>query len=469
MTTMNNRRYISLLAMAAMACLPALSQTRMANRGIGVEDVSVTRDGGYVMLNMKLNLDSLDLPTNTRLVYTPVIKTKEGQVEMPEIVINGRRQQIMYERGDMKKDVDERALVVRRRNGKPQTVAYQGAAPLEDVVSDYDVEIFEDLCGCGDSIDGNNYLLKRTRKPLMAFVRPAAEARKERHIDKTAYIDFPVDRTELHADYRRNPAELDSIINTINMVKQDNNLTISSIDIHGYASPESPYDHNDYLARERAKTLKDYVRNLVALDDKLFTVSHTAENWDGLIAYLRESNIDNKDAILAIIDDDKLNPDAREWKIKREYPKDYRFMLDTWYPALRRSDYRVNYVIRPFNVEEAKQIIKTKPQQLSLEEMFLVAQTYEPGSAKFNEVMEVAVRMYPGDATANLNAACTRLNAGDADGAKPYLDKAGNSPQALNARAAYAQLKGDYDEARRLYNQAAQAGVSEAKTNLDNM
>lgn len=309
---MNNRRYISLLAMAAMACLPALSQTRMASRGIGVEDVSVTRDGGYVMLNMKLNLDSLDLPTNTRLVYTPVIKTKEGQVEMPEIVINGRRQQIMYERGDMKKDVDERALVVRRRNGKPQTVAYQGAAPLEDVVSDYDVEIFEDLCGCGDSIDGNNYLLKRTRKPLMAFVRPAAEARKERHIDKTAYIDFPVDRTELHADYRRNPAELDSIINTINMVKQDNNLTISSIDIHGYASPESPYDHNDYLARERAKTLKDYVRNLVALDDKLFTVSHTAENWDGLVAYLRESNLDNKDAILAIIDDDKLNPDARE-------------------------------------------------------------------------------------------------------------------------------------------------------------
>ena len=112
--------------------------------------------------------------------------------------------------------------------------------------------------------------------------------------------------------------------------------TISSIDIHGYASPESPYDHNDYLARERAKTLKDYVRNLVALDDKLFTVSHTAENWDGLIAYLRDSNLDNKDAILAIIDDDKLNPDAREWKIKREYPKDYRFMLDTWYPALRR-------------------------------------------------------------------------------------------------------------------------------------
>ena len=465
---MKTNKY-AILAFATLLGLPLSAQTRMANRGIGVEDVNVTRDGEYVMLNMKLNLDSLDLPSNTRLVYTPVLKTKSGTVAMPEIVINGRRQQIMYERGDMKGDVDERALIVRRRNGESQTVEYQAAAPLKQNVPDYDVEIQEDLCGCGDSVDGTSYLLKRSRKPVMAFVRPAAEARKERHIDKTAYIDFPVDRTELHADYRRNKAEIDSIVNTINLVKNDRNLTIKSIDIHGYASPESPYEHNDYLARERAKTLKDYVRRLVELDDRLFTVSHTAEDWDGLVSYIRSGNLDNKDAILGIIADGKLNPDAREWKIKSTYPADYRFMLDTWYPALRRSDYRVNYVVRPFDVDEAKRIIKTKPQQLSLEEMFLVAQTYEPGSAEFNEVMEVAVRMYPGDETANLNAACTRLNVGDADGAKPYLDKAGQSPQAVNTRAAYAQLKGDYDEAARLYRQAAEAGVPEARTNLDNM
>ena len=127
---MNNKRYIPIIALSALACLPVMSQTRMANRGIGVNGVSVTRAGGNVVLDMTLNLDSLDLPTNTRLVYTPVLKTKTGTVAMPEIVINGRRQQIMYERGDMKGDVDERALVVRRRNGKPQSVDYQGSAPL---------------------------------------------------------------------------------------------------------------------------------------------------------------------------------------------------------------------------------------------------------------------------------------------------------------------------------------------------
>ena len=303
----------------------------------------------------------------------------------------------------------------------------------------------------------------------MAFVRPQAEARKERHIDKTAYIDFPVDRTELHPDYRRNPAELDSIVNTINMVKADPNLSIRHIEIHGFASPESPYSHNDFLARGRARTLKDYVRRLVSLDDSLFSVAHTPENWQGLAAFLKGSNLGNRDAILAIMADPALDPDARERKIRADYPADYRFMLATWYPALRRSDYHISYIVRPFSVDEARRLVFTKPQQLSLEEMFLVAQTCEPGSAEFNEVMEIAVRMFPDDATANLNAACTRLNAGDAAGAKPYLDKAGDSPQALNARAAYQQLTGNDEAAAALYRRAAAAGLEQARANLENI
>ena len=43
---MNNKRYIPIIALSALACLPVMSQTRMANRGIGVNGVSVTRAGG---------------------------------------------------------------------------------------------------------------------------------------------------------------------------------------------------------------------------------------------------------------------------------------------------------------------------------------------------------------------------------------------------------------------------------------
>ena len=463
--------YAAFLMAPATALAQNCQEVKLASDKIKVSNVQVAQQNNALSVSMDLNLDSLYLPSNLQLVYTPVFKTRQGDIKMPEIVINGRRQQIMFERGVGKKQLNlsPEALVVRRTNKKVQTVNYSASIPLSGQVKNYDLNMHEDLCGCGNMEEGNDFNLRHRRQPQAVFVRPAVEAVKVRHLDKRAYIDFPVNRIELHADYRRNPAQLDSIVRTINALKDDKNLEVSGINIHGYASPESPYSHNDYLAKNRAKTLTDYVRRMVALPTQLFTVSSTAEDWDGLRSYLKDSNLEHKSEILAIANDEKMDPDAREQKIKKLYPSEYRFMLDTWYPALRHSDYHITYKVKPFDVAEAKEIIKTKPQQLSQEEMFLVAQTYEPGSKEFNDVMEIAVRMFPENETANLNAANTRLNAGDADGAKSYLDKAGNSPEALNARGVYESLKGNDQQARHYFALAAKAGVKAAQENLENL
>ena len=463
--------YAAFLMAPATALAQNCQEVKLASDKIKVSNVQVAQQNNALSVSMDLNLDSLYLPSNLQLVYTPVFKTRQGEIKMPEIVINGRRQQIMFERGVGKKQLNlsPEALVVRRTNKKVQTVNYSASIPLSGQVKNYDLNMHEDLCGCGNMEEGNDFNLRHRRQPQAVFVRPAVEAVKVRHLDKRAYIDFPVNRIELHADYRRNPAQLDSIVRTINALKDDKNLEVSAINIHGYASPESPYSHNDYLAKNRAKTLTDYVRRMVALPTQLFTVSSTAEDWDGLRNYLKDSNLEHKAEILAIANDEKMDPDVREQKIKKLYPSEYRFMLDTWYPALRHSDYHITYKVKPFDVAEAKEIIKTKPQQLSQEEMFLVAQTYEPGSKEFNDVMEIAVRMFPENETANLNAANTRLNAGDADGAKFYLDKAGNSPEALNARGVYESLKGNDQQARHYFALAAKAGVKAAQENLENL
>lgn len=463
--------YAAFLMAPATALAQNCQEVKLASDKIKVSNVQVAQQNNALSVSMDLNLDSLYLPSNLQLVYTPVFKTRQGEIKMPQIVINGRRQQIMFERGVGKKQLNlsPEALVVRRTNKKVQTVNYSASIPLSGQVKNYNLNMHEDLCGCGNMEEGNDFNLRHRRQPQAVFVRPAVEAVKVRHLDKRAYIDFPVNRIELHADYRRNPAQLDSIVRTINALKDDKNLEVSAINIHGYASPESPYSHNDYLAKNRAKTLTDYVRRMVALPTQLFTVSSTAEDWDGLRNYLKDSNLEHKSEILAIANDEKMDPDAREQKIKKLYPSEYRFMLDTWYPALRHSDYHITYKVKPFDVAEAKEIIKTKPQQLSQEEMFLVAQTYEPGSKEFNDVMEIAVRMFPENETANLNAANTRLNAGDADGAKSYLDKAGNSPEAQNARGVYESLKGNDQQARHYFALAAKAGVKAAQENLENL
>ena len=105
--------------------------------------------------------------------------------------------------------------------------------------------------------------------PAYVYIRPKAEP-KINVLEGSAYIDFPVNRTEIHENYRRNPAELQKILNTIDAVKNDVDTRIISVSIKGYASPESPYSNNERLAMGRTKTLKEYVRKQYDFADSLF-------------------------------------------------------------------------------------------------------------------------------------------------------------------------------------------------------
>ena len=115
-----------------------------------------------------------------------------------------------------------------------------------------------------------------------------------------------------------------------------------------------------------------------------------------------------------------------------------------------------------------KLIINTHPQQLSLQEIFNVAQTYEQGSEEFNHAFQVAALMFPNDPTANLNAAAMEIQrGGDLTIAKKYLTKAdANEGATQNNLGVIALIEGDLDTAQQYFTRAKEAGVSEAEANL---
>ena len=70
--------------------------------------------------------------------------------------------------------------------------------------------------------------------------------------------------------------------------------------------------------------------------------------------------------------------------------------------------------------------------------------------------------MYPDDEIANLNAANVALRRGELDRAKRYLDKAGNSREAVYARGIYEVINKNYDKALTLMQEASDAGLRQA-------
>lgn len=279
-------------------------------------------------------------------------------------------------------------------------------------------------------------------------------------------MNFKVNKWDILYDLGNNASELDNIRKTLDLVKNDSDVTITKITLHGYASPDGGYANNNKLSNNRTQALLKHILKTYPISSKLFAATATAEDWAGTIKYVNENEIPQKEAALEIINSN-MQPDAKEKALLKKAPQAYRYLLQNVWPSLRRTDYTIEYDVQAFNVAKAREVIKTRPQKLSLQEMYLVAQTYPKGSAEFNNVFDIAVRMFPEDKLANLNAASAAIERGDKVSAEKYLLKAGDSAEANNARGCLAAMKEDYQTAKQYFEKAIAGGLKEAQENLD--
>jgi Tfp pilus assembly protein PilF len=114
-----------------------------------------------------------------------------------------------------------------------------------------------------------------------------------------------------------------------------------------------------------------------------------------------------------------------------------------------------------------KQVFAQNPGKLSLNELYLLAQSYGQGTREYDKVMAAAALLYPNDETAALNAANVALSQGDLTDAASYLERAGNSGKAEYTRGVLAIKQGNYSAARTYLNNAKAAGIEEATSVLE--
>ena len=439
----------------------AVQRTTVANGeacGVTVTSASLERNGALMSVALNLGFADFALSGDRATVLTPMLINGTDSVSFDPMGFYGRIRYIQYLRQDEPLGGENETSFLYTK--RPESMEYAQNVPYEAWMNGATLYIHRRDYGCCHTLLDEAYAplagwQELEYKPVFHYVTPAAETVKKRELSGRAYIDFPVNRTEIYPEYRKNPAELAKIIATIDSVRNDKDITVRKITIKGYASPESPYDNNTRLAKGRTATLKQYVRNLYHFDDDFIATDYEPEDWEGLRAFVAQSGLAHKEEILAIIDSD-LEPDPKEWKIKSTYPAEYRFLLDTVYPGLRHSDYTIEYMIRDFlSVDELRETMAAAPQKLSLNEMFVLTNSLEPGSDEYNEVFETAVRMYPNDETANLNAANSAMQRNDLVSAGRYLAKAGDSAEAVYARGVLAMLQGDHGRAAGLFESVA--------------
>lgn len=438
------------------------------NGSLHITSSSLYKVGKELVISISIDI-TRNLSPNESLVLIPNVNDSlENRLELPAIYINSRKQHIVYMRETGKKD--QEACVIQRKNGSRQTIYYLKSVPFEQWMNRATLSLTEKSCGCGIPGEEEFTCIARLHSqpmpiPQLVFLTPQIEESKIRSVKGCAFIDFPVNVTEIQKTFSNNEVELNKITQSIDAIKNDTNVNITRISIHGYASPDGPYRLNERLSRERTRSVMEYVCNLYEFDQSHIRTSYTPEDWEGFEALLSDTVFQQKESIMKIITSD-IHPDRKESRLKKQFPMFYHFVVKHWFIVLRHSDYTIEYNVRPFTIDESKNIFDTNPGNLSLEEMFRLALTYTPGSETYNKIFNTAVQLFPDNPVANLNAACIALMQRDTRTAAVYLKKAPDVPETALAKGVLCFLNSNYEEAERLFRQAKSAGLSQADDNL---
>ncbi|MDE5807381.1 MAG: hypothetical protein K2H76_04635 [Muribaculaceae bacterium] len=303
-------------------------------------------EGAGAALNVAYTIDrsAWQLPSNTEVIVTPVVLFENDSVRLQPVILAGRNAYLAHKRND---DLPKGTDLVKAKGDALQRTA---AIPWQKGMMKSELVFRTETRGCRCRNEGYATLPKTLAMnftPERIETAPMAQtpAPEPRAVAKSAFVIYKLSSTDLLSDYADNRPELDLILATIDSIKSEGNVVVEEVTIHGYASPEGPYELNTRLAEGRAEALRRFVDEHYGFGNRIKTLS-TPEDWTGLRQWVELSSLPEQKEILTVIDSD-MEADAKENILKTRFPNAYAIMLKEVFPILRRADYSIRYRVNP--------------------------------------------------------------------------------------------------------------------------
>lgn len=481
------KKYILSLALCLTLGMTSYGQTAyMSEIKVEGRQISKTADR-KVKIDVDLDLSGLDLKRQHSLRIVPVLVSADGsqKMELSSVIVNGGvRQKVLDRRESLEKiavytDVQS---TIRRKNGTRQSCHYTTSVPFKRWMIDGELQFYGYVSGCAGCDGGNedghetmmtgNVLPQVSNAYIAPFIQPQEEIVKRRSETRSARLQFRQGSDNIDPKFKDNAKELDDVRHSIGMVRNNNDLVVTGVYVTGYASPEGQFDMNMALSERRAKAFTEYVKDdIKSIKSELYHVDWKGEDWEGLRKeVMKYPGLLKREEVLHIIDNCGNDKDACEEQLKTLVPPEvYERLLNEMYGPLRRNEYRIEYNVRHFNLEEAKQQIKTRPDLLSVSEIQKVADSFGKGTNEYADALVQGVKGHSTDVTALNNAALALIETGRSKDAVALLEKAPEDGILLNMLGAAYQKSGRTNDALKAYERSASKGCKEGKKNLDTL
>lgn len=320
-----------------------------------ISNESLTHDGTNVTVTFDIDTDVKDLPSNRKEVIMPYIYNGKDTIYMDVVEIYGkgrykRERQVNAIEGDKDWELGDNQTL------KGEVYHYRDQIPLKRWMNPANLGIRRQLVGCACEKEWGE---ENITEGVPLFEEPALPARR---IPEYVLVDasrawdfgqdeleiiFKVSKIEIDSSVFNNEVTFGKILAAVDKIFSNPYYKIDKIEVAGYASPEGRPAFNKWLGENRAKALIDYIiehRPQYNLTRDNFKIRNGEENWAGLRRVVAASDLEQKERVLQIIDDENIPGELKKDKIRWiDRAKTWKQMLKDIYPHLRCARYLAVY------------------------------------------------------------------------------------------------------------------------------
>lgn len=380
------------------ASVPAMAQ---ATNTVTVSNIEFRRVDTVVNATFEVRVGKKATRSNYSLVMIPMLQHGVDKMEMPPVVVQGKKAAIAADRHEMAKggnfDTSEATFT---RNG--ETVGYKFSFRYEPWMSGSQFVFDGVSVGCCSATDAGIGLIAENVLPeppkrevviyetetetietrqstgdklaiTYSFLAPVDDyesARKkaasgdlfdhanpsnvtnqhdiDRYIDEnrdgSLTVYFKQGNSTVDPNFRSNYRSLNDLLTAVRMIESSEDSKVVRVVIAGFASPEGTASINDRLAWDRAVAVKNFLLNNSSLKGITVNIHNGSVDWQALRNMVAASDMYDKYSIMDIIDNtpvwNEQGQASRQTRLRNlNGGAAYRHMYEHFFPELRNATY----------------------------------------------------------------------------------------------------------------------------------
>lgn len=324
---------------------------------VNMREISIQKSGENIEVRFKAEIGEKAALNDYKLVLTPILYHYKDSMCLKPIVVYTRKSRIIRNRELI--SAGSRAVVSDEYvTGNHSVVDYFYSTPFKKWMNEGDIRLNRTLSGCCNEHDFSSIQLASNLQllPPVIISSPKEETKEIAQLPPATQhwtfskqdmiIDFSVSRTNINLDLFENRVVLDEVVEVLYKLIADAKVSLSKIEITGYASPEGALALNQKLSHIRSIALKKYLQEQIpSLSDSLFNLVNGGENWQGLRSMVEASDMKYKKEVLNIIDNVPVEIDSIKNTSRKKQLMDlkggrpYNYMSAHFFPKLRNACY----------------------------------------------------------------------------------------------------------------------------------